>query len=89
MENPGLMELDRAQVRELLTNYGKSDFFFIDGPESGLRELCWELDPNIVVTHGAIETPDQFIPGLPLADAWEVNLTMGTEWPYKPTYETY
>jgi len=89
MENPGLMELDKAQVRELLTNYGKIDFFFIDGPESGLRELCWELDPNIVVTRGAIETPEQFIPGLPLAGAWEANLTMGTEWPYKPTNETY
>jgi len=41
-ENPGLMELDKAQVRELLINYVKIDFFFIDGPESGLRELCWE-----------------------------------------------
>jgi alpha-L-fucosidase len=88
-ENPGLMELDKAQVRELLTNYGKIDLFFIDGPESGLRELCWELDPDIVVTRGAIETPEQFIPGLPLAGAWEANLTMGTEWPYKPTNETY
>lgn len=88
-ENPGLMELDKTQIRELLTNYGKIDFFFIDGPESGLRELCWELDPNIVVTRGAIETPEQFIPGLPLAGAWEANLTMGTEWPYKPTNETY
>jgi len=89
MENPGLMELDKAQVRELLTNYGKIDFFFIDGPESGLRELCWELDPDIVVTRGAIETPEQFIPGLPLPGAWEANLTMGTEWPYKPTNEIY
>lgn len=88
-ENPGLMELDKAQVRELLRNYGKIDFFFIDGPEGGLRELCWELDPDIVVTRGAIETPEQFIPGLPLAGAWEANLTMGTEWPYKPTNETY
>jgi len=88
-ENAGLMELDKAQIRELLTGYGKIDFFFIDGPESGLRELCWELDPNIVVTRGAIETPEQFIPGLPLAGAWEANLTMGTEWPYKPTNETY
>ncbi len=88
-DNPGLMALDKAQVAELLRNYGKIDFFFIDGPETGLRELCWELDPDIVVTRGAIETPEQFIPGLPLAGAWEANLTMGTEWPYKPTNETY
>lgn len=88
-EIPALMEYDKAQVRELLTQFGKIDFFFIDGPAEGLRELCWELDPNIVVTRGAIETPEQFIPGLPLAGAWEANLTMGTEWPYKPTNETY
>ena len=88
-EIPALMEYDKAQIRELLTQFGKIDFFFIDGPAEGLRELCWELDPEIVVTRGAIETPEQFIPGLPLTGAWEANLTMGTEWPYKPTNETY
>jgi alpha-L-fucosidase len=88
-EIPALMEYDKAQIRELLASYGKIDFFFIDGPAEGLRELCWQLDPNIVVTRGAIETPEQFIPGLPLNGAWEANLTMGTEWPYKPTNETY
>lgn len=88
-EIPALMEYDKAQIRELLTQFGKIDFFFIDGPAEGLRELCWEIDPDIVVTRGAIETPEQFIPGLPLAGAWEANLTMGTEWPYKPTNETY
>jgi alpha-L-fucosidase len=56
-ENKELLEYDRAQIRELLTNYGAIDFFFIDGPAEGLRELCWELQPNIVVTRGAIETP--------------------------------
>ncbi len=88
-ENKELMEYDKAQIRELLTNYGPIDFFFIDGPAEGLREYCWQLQPNIVVTRGAIETPEQFIPGLPLEGAWEANLTMGTEWPYKPTNETY
>ncbi len=88
-ENRALMEYDRAQIRELLTNYGPIDLFFIDGPADGLREYCWELQPNIVVTRGAIETPEQFVPGLPLEGAWESNLTMGTEWPYKPTNETY
>lgn len=88
-ENKELMEYDRAQLRELLTNYGPIDFMFLDGPAEGLRELSWELQPDIVVTRGAIETPEQFIPGLPLEGAWEANLTMGTEWPYKPTNETY
>ncbi|MBS1809922.1 MAG: alpha-L-fucosidase [Acidobacteria bacterium] len=88
-ENKALMEYDKAQIKELLTNYGPIDFFFIDGPAESLREYCWELQPNIVVTRGAIATPEQYIPGLPLEGAWEANLTMGTEWPYKPTNETY
>src|SRR5947208_14658456 len=80
---------DRAQLRELLTRYGPVDVMFLDGPPEGLRELCWELQPDIVVTRGAIETPEQYVPGVPLGGAWESNLTMGTEWPYKPAHETY
>jgi len=87
--NPGLMKLDQAQVRELLTNYGKIDVIFFDGPPEGLKELSWELQPNIVVTRGAIETPEQYLPGVPLEGAWEANLTMGTQWQYKPTNENY
>ena len=87
--NAGLMELDKAQVRELLTQYGPIDVLFFDGPAEGLRDLTWEISPKTVVTRGAIETPEQYIPGLPLEGAWEANLTMGNEWPYKPTNESY
>ena len=87
--NPGLMKHDQAQVRELLTNYGPVDVIFFDGPPEGLRELAWELQPNIVVTRGAIETPEQYVPGVPLAGAWESCITMGTQWQYKPTNENY
>ena len=87
--NPGLMAHDRAQVRELLTRYGAIDVVFFDGPAEGLRELAWELQPEIVVTRGAIETPEQYVPGVPLAGAWESCITMGTQWQYKPTNETY
>jgi alpha-L-fucosidase len=88
-ENPELMDYDRRQIRELLTKYGPIDIFFIDGPAEGLRELCWELQPEIVVTRGALKTPEQYIPGVPPEDPWESNLTMGTQWQYKPTHETY
>jgi alpha-L-fucosidase len=87
--NPGLMALDLAQVRELYTNFGPIDVFFIDGPHEGLRELAWDLQPDTVVTRGAIFTPEQVIPGLPINTAWESCLTMGTQWHYKPTNETY
>jgi alpha-L-fucosidase len=88
-EDRGLLEYDRAQLRELLTGYGPIDVVFLDGAAEGLKELVWELQPNAVVTRGAIETPEQRIPGVPIDRPWEACLTMGTQWPYKPTHETY
>ncbi|MEO8661466.1 MAG: alpha-L-fucosidase [Bryobacteraceae bacterium] len=87
--NPGLMALDKAQVRELMTQYGPVDVIFFDGEAEGLRDVAWEVNPKTVVTRGAIETPEQYIPGVPLQGAWEANLTMGNEWPYKPTNDNY
>ena len=89
VNNPELMKHDQAQLRELMSRYGPVDVVFIDGPAEGLREVCWELQPDTVVTRGAIETPEQYTPGIPLEGAWEGNLTMGTQWQYRPTNETY
>jgi alpha-L-fucosidase len=86
---PALMAYDQTQLGELLTHYGKIDVVFLDGAAEGLRELCWKLQPDVVVTRGALQTPEQQIPGVPLKGAWEANLTMGTQWQYKPTNETY
>lgn len=89
-EDPeGLLRYDREQLRELLTGYGPIDVVFIDGPPEGLRELVWDLQPDAVVTRGAIETPEQRIPGVPLDRPWEACLTMGTQWQYKPSHESY
>ena len=88
-EDAGLMELDRAQLRELMTHYGRIDVVFLDGPAEGLRDVVWDLQPDAVVTRGAIDTPEQRVPGVPLDRAWEACVTMGTEWPYKPAHETY
>ncbi|MBN1417639.1 MAG: alpha-L-fucosidase [Planctomycetes bacterium] len=88
-ENPALMAHDRAQIRELLTRYGPIDILFIDGPAEGLRELAWEIQPDIVVTRGAIPTPEQYVPGIPIEGVWESCITMGTQWQYKPTNESY
>lgn len=87
--NPGLMKLDLAQVRELMTNYGPIDVVFFDGPAEQLRELAWKLQPNTVVTRGAIQTPELYVPGVPLPGVWEANFTMGTAWQYQPQNEDY
>ena len=87
--NPGLMKHDQAQVRELLTNYGPIDVMFFDGEAQGLRDLAWQMRPDIVVTRGAMETPEQYVPGVPLEGVWEANLTMGTAWQYQPQNDVY
>ena len=87
--NPGLMKLDLAQVRELMSNYGPIDVVFFDGEPEGLRDLAWKLQPKTVVTRGAIQTPELYVPGIPLEGAWEANFTMGTAWQYQPQNELY
>jgi alpha-L-fucosidase len=88
-KNAALLAYDQAQVKELLTQYGPVSVIFFDGPAGGLREVAWQTQPEIVVTRGALQTPEQYVPGIPLEGAWEANLTMGTQWQYKPTNETY
>lgn len=83
--NPGLMAYDKAQVKELLTQYGKIDLIFFDGPAEGLKEYAWQIQPDIVVTRGQMRTPEQELPDKPVPGPWEACFTMGTDWQYKPT----
>lgn len=87
--NPGLMAYDKAQLKELLTNYGKIDIFFFDGPEEGLKQYAWELQPDMVVTRGQMQTPEQNLPDKPIPGPWEACFTMGTDWQYKPTNDPH
>lgn len=91
-DNLALREYDNKQLKELLSNYGAIDMLFVDGMDGdahGLLEPSWKLQPDLVVTRGAMQTPEQEIPGLPMPGPWESNFTMGTQWHYKPTHETY
>ena len=87
--HPGLLALDQAQLRELMTGYGPIRVVFLDGAAEGLREVAWQTQPDTVVTRGAMTTPEQFIPGVPLEGAWEACITMGTSWQYQPRNEVY
>ena len=87
------LELNEIQNMELMAKYGDIDIMFYDGGEGPLQEKCkevvWELQPNIIVTRGAMKTPEQTVLGIISKDPWEANLTMGTQWAYKPTNEVY
>ena len=86
---PGLLAYDKAQVTELLTHYGPIDLIFFDGEATDLRNTAWTLQPEVIVTRGAIPTPEQTVPGRPMAGPWEANLTMGHAWQYQPTDDRY
>ncbi len=89
-KDPEYGEFVRRQVTELFSQYGPIDMLFIDGEgEEITKRVCWTLQPNCLITRGAIETPEQFVPGRPPLGPWESNLTMGTQWQYKPTNDQY
>ena len=101
---PGVMAEYRAylaaQMTELMTRYGPIDLIFFDGGEmmkneagESLQAMCknlaWDLQPGILVTRGAIRTPEQRLPGVGMAETWEACVTLSTAWGYQPTNEIY
>jgi alpha-L-fucosidase len=81
-------DLVKKQTTELFTMFGKIDVLFIDGePKEPCKEVAWKLQPNVVITRGAINTPEQTLPGVAQNDFWESCVTMGTQWNYKPTHD--
>ena len=79
-------EFIRKQTHELFSNYGKIDVLFIDGsPKEPCKDEAWTLQPDLVITRGAVETPEQKIRGDVKDVLWESCITMGTQWQYKPT----
>lgn len=83
-------DYNRRQCEELMTNYGKIDVFFIDGePKDVVKATCWKLQPNLLITRGAIKTPEQALPGTKITQPWLSPITMGTAWQYQPTNDRY
>ncbi len=97
------MEFQFAQMRELLTDYGKIDLLWFDGgwersPAEWRAEefiaLIRGLQPGIVINdrlpgQGDYDTPEQFIPPLPPARRWETCLTMNETWAWNPADTRY
>ncbi len=85
-----------AQVRELLTGYGKIGVLWFDGgwerkadmwkaPE--LAAMIRSLQPHILINdrlpgQGDYATPEQFVPAQPPAQRWETCMTMNESWGY-------
>ncbi|WP_406826516.1 alpha-L-fucosidase [Pedobacter sp. KACC 23697] len=81
---------NRKQTEELMQNYGKIDVLFIDGdPKEAVKETAWKMQPDILITRGAILTPEQTLPGAKITQPWLSPITIGTAWQYQPTNERY
>ncbi|SHG44802.1 alpha-L-fucosidase [Flavobacterium fluvii] len=91
--NPELNSYAKKQMTELMTNYGKIDIVFLDGLDqfgkTELAKVCWKINPDVVVTRGAIQTPEQVIPDKPIKAPWEACYTLGQAWQFQPTNENY
>jgi alpha-L-fucosidase len=84
------VDLIKRQCTELMTRYGQIDVFFIDGdPEQPVRDTVWGLQPGCLITRGAIATPEQNLPGVPLLVPWESCVTLGVAWQYQATNENH
>ncbi len=80
----------KAQCHELMTKYGRIDVMCIDGMgKEPAKQVVWSLQPDILITRGALNTPEQTLAGIPPEGAWEARITMGTQWQYKATNENY
>ncbi len=92
-QNPELNAYCKAQITELMTRYGPIDIVFLDGldqfSKTELAKVCWDINPRVVVTRGAMETPEQETPDTPLPPPWEACYTLGDQWQFRPTNEHY
>jgi alpha-L-fucosidase len=86
---PELLSYAQAQLKELLTNYGRVDLMFFDGQPKGLTDYVWKLAPEVVITSGGMKVTEQHIAGTPSPDPFEACFTIGQEWTYRPTNENY
>jgi alpha-L-fucosidase len=88
----------RGQLTELLSNYGTIDLLWFDGEwernedewnSAGLRELIKSLQPDVVINErllgqGDYKTPEQAFPIEAPTGPWELCLTIGDNWAYRP-----
>jgi alpha-L-fucosidase len=88
----------RAQLTEILTGYGTIDLLWFDGEweraeeewgSADLRALIKSLQPDVVINdrllgQGDYTTPEQGFPVTAPSGPWELCLTIGQMWAWRP-----
>ncbi|MFB8188697.1 alpha-L-fucosidase [Microbacterium sp. NPDC055988] len=99
----GYRERMKAELTELLTNYGRIDLLWFDGgwertaeewDSADLERHIRSLQPDVVLNDripgiGDYVTPEQSIPAELLHDAWEACITMNDTWGWDPDDQDY
>lgn len=84
--NTALWEVNKRQLQELLSAYGKIDILFIDEKSEWANPLvanyAWDLDPDLLITRGGMNTPEQHLPEDSFDGPWEACYTIGSHWQY-------
>jgi alpha-L-fucosidase len=89
-----LVDYVHSQVKELMTNYGKIDILWYDGPgpykpddwqSEKLNKMVRELQPHIIINNRSLlpedfDTPEQHI--TPTNRDWESCMTLNDHWGY-------
>ena len=92
-----------AQLRELLTGYGRVDLLWFDGgwertadewDAAALERTIRALQPDVLINDrlpgvGDYVTPEQIVPAEPPAGRWETCLTMNESWAWNPADDDY
>jgi alpha-L-fucosidase len=92
-----------AQVRELMTDYGRIDVVWFDGGwernalqwrSKELHDMIRQLQPEILINDrlpgfGDFDTPEQFVPARAPARTWETCMTINESWGYNPADTNY
>jgi alpha-L-fucosidase len=92
-----------AQLRELLSDYGRIDALWFDGgwerpPDwwqpAALEQMIRELQPDILVNDrlfgvGDFSTPEQHVPALAPAGRWETCMTINHSWGHVPSDKSH
>jgi len=87
-----------AQIREIMSNYGKIDILWLDAgwvkeqediDMAGMVAMARELQPGLIVANRTVGdefedfvTPEREIPDEPLGEPWEACLVMAENWKY-------
>ena len=86
-----------AQVRELVTDYGRIDGLWFDGlggsakdwDAENLFKMARSIQPWLLINNRCglpadFDTPEQHLGGFQLNRPWESCITLGTQWSWKP-----